>query len=853
MEGPVIRDIFLLRKAPVGAVEPCRLFIVLTVLVLVPTRVFCLQAKPENLVSANFNHKTDGLGFRWDISPQGMVNDGSNDCFDGGLYLRINGNNFNANKPMMTADGSEYVLSAQMSGINVTRRVFVDLKRGGARYIEVLENPGQQKVRLNVEIRTVLGSNCQQTLTSTGAPFAGALGRKDIGLVSLSSSSRPCVLFLLADANSKHVPSVSVDGNRTYTVTYDVEIKPGKTASVVHWVAQRPPGSITPANAADQFGPFYKKGLVKPEIPRDLKRSVLNFRSGSALGDFAEAAPTLQAVLSLAEELAIERGESDVLVLREEASLKGSVQCPGLEIEGPHGALRIDFGDVVLLQGGAGLGRTARLYMRNGEILTGNVRTDKISMTTDAGFEIDLAPETIDLLFTRATPADGRPSPGTIALIQTHYGDRLAVLGNGPAQLDAVTAWGPLTVGLDEVRRLLYVREPQPSHELLLADNSRLRVILRSGHLALKTFRFGEVKMPLHAVSSIVQVKTPAASTDKGREEPEWMAEIRDKLDETITLELADVPLREAIAKLAEEADVEVALDPQLENKTLDRSVSLTVADAKAGGVLKQMIAQDGLAIDFKDGALYITKAAPAAEDAGEVAARDTAAPVGPTKQTLGADWEKEFEAKLDEKVSFEFVQTPLSEVVRFLQNLTGLSMILDPRACEEVGDVSISLKVSDMRLRLALGWILRLANLTYDLRDGAIFISTPEGIAAPAKGEDRGEPEPPPAAAHCLLAGENLVVGSIDLPCLHLVSSVGSVPVETGRIAVLERSEDEGGPGGRPIFTLELSDGTTLTGPLAERILPIRWREAIWKVPARHIISYRSAGAANAEEGGNE
>ena len=37
------------------------------------------------------------------------------------------------------------------------------------------------------------------------------------------------------------------------------------------------------------------------------------------------------------------------------------------------------------------------------------------------------------------------------------------------------------------------------------------------------------------------------------------------------------------------------------------------------------------------------------------------------------------------------------------------------------------------MSLPLALDWIVRLADLDYDLRDGAIFISTPEHIRGQA------------------------------------------------------------------------------------------------------------------------
>jgi Flp pilus assembly secretin CpaC/tetratricopeptide (TPR) repeat protein len=92
-------------------------------------------------------------------------------------------------------------------------------------------------------------------------------------------------------------------------------------------------------------------------------------------------------------------------------------------------------------------------------------------------------------------------------------------------------------------------------------------------------------------------------------------------------------------------------------------------------------------------------------------------------------EWANAIRRKLDRKVSFEFVDTPLSEAVTFLQTLTKVNMILDPRALEANGDTPINLKVTNMTLQLALDWILKLADLDYALRDSALFISTRENL----------------------------------------------------------------------------------------------------------------------------
>jgi len=86
-------------------------------------------------------------------------------------------------------------------------------------------------------------------------------------------------------------------------------------------------------------------------------------------------------------------------------------------------------------------------------------------------------------------------------------------------------------------------------------------------------------------------------------------------------------------------------------------------------------------------------------------------------------EWKKDIRKKLQRKVTFEFVDTPLEEAVTFLRSMTNVTMIVDPKVVQG-GPLPISLRVSDMSLDLALEWLLRLADLDYALKDNAIYIS---------------------------------------------------------------------------------------------------------------------------------
>src|SRR5688500_13295995 len=79
-------------------------------------------AQDEKLVPAKFNPQTDKRGNLWDLTPGGFVTNGTNDCFDNGAALRIDGSQVSFPRPQMTADGAEYVYSARHRALTITRR-----------------------------------------------------------------------------------------------------------------------------------------------------------------------------------------------------------------------------------------------------------------------------------------------------------------------------------------------------------------------------------------------------------------------------------------------------------------------------------------------------------------------------------------------------------------------------------------------------------------------------------------------------------------------------------------------------------------------------------------------------------
>ena len=86
-------------------------------------------------------------------------------------------------------------------------------------------------------------------------------------------------------------------------------------------------------------------------------------------------------------------------------------------------------------------------------------------------------------------------------------------------------------------------------------------------------------------------------------------------------------------------------------------------------------------------------------------------------------EWENRIREGMGKKISFDFVETPLQDVISFMSSLVGVTIVLDTEA---LGDAvpNVTLRVNDMRFESALGWICKLVGLHYGLRDEAVYIS---------------------------------------------------------------------------------------------------------------------------------
>ncbi len=91
---------------------------------------------------------------------------------------------------------------------------------------------------------------------------------------------------------------------------------------------------------------------------------------------------------------------------------------------------------------------------------------------------------------------------------------------------------------------------------------------------------------------------------------------------------------------------------------------------------------------------------------------------------------DRKIEAALLETTKIEFIETPLQDVIEYLEDRHGIQIELDTRALDVVGigsDTPITRDLAGITLQSALRIILRDLELTYIIQDEVLMITTPE------------------------------------------------------------------------------------------------------------------------------
>ncbi|HEX8297090.1 MAG TPA: hypothetical protein VF593_12370 [Chthoniobacteraceae bacterium] len=477
------------------------------------------SAAAPNLVPANFQQQTDSLGFIWDLDSNGSVQNGSN-CFSGAMQVEVNGSSFSAQQPMMTPDGSEYFIDANINNsFAINRRVKLEQKAAFVRYVDTLRNisAAPQTVRLNFRIQ--FNNQMQATIGDSGAPVTNALGAKDSGFAVLRPPGQQgaSALVLVSGRNAKLRPTIQNQRNYQFNLTYNLKLAPGESVSLVHALAQRGLNAAPDAKAlAKLFAPLNSSRLVADVPPRD-RKMIVNFAPGSF-----GSSPSAPVLTSLLEKLNVERGPVDVLAIGADTRLKGTASCARLEIASARGKTVIPLEKIAALIGDR---RETRVLLRDGQTLRGKLTAEGLKFALTTGTTIALDAAALDRLVLRALPGEVPGSAGAWGFVETFEGERLAVKADANVRLRATTAWGVRELALDEVLGCGPTEEDPLGFRVVLKDGSSFVAFLDGDEMTFETSLFGQQKF---APSEIRQIAAtpPKVAVEENLEAPPERAQV---------------------------------------------------------------------------------------------------------------------------------------------------------------------------------------------------------------------------------------------------------------------------------------------------------------------------------------
>ena len=216
----------------------------------------------------------DGKGYRWDFSSQGSVNDGTNDAYDGGMILSVNGSNFSYHSyGRLSKNGREIEIGPwNRNSIRVHRRIYVDPKLGYCRWIDIFENTSGTTQTVPLQYYTNMGGSIRRVYTTCGK---SSLTKKDWGFVtcgSSNSSSRPALVHVFASKGSKIKPVISYTRNSdTFYYRITLKIPAGKTQAICLFEAQR-----RPYQKAEKFLKSFNPNRELGKVPYALRKIIVN-------------------------------------------------------------------------------------------------------------------------------------------------------------------------------------------------------------------------------------------------------------------------------------------------------------------------------------------------------------------------------------------------------------------------------------------------------------------------------------------------------------------------------------------------------------------------------------------------
>ncbi len=480
------------------------------------------DAAPKKLVEIpdSLFQVQDGDGFFWQLTGNGALTSGETQYLQSGMNLLVDNVVFAPTEALVRAPGEgvskiDAVFTETREGLVISRDVWIDTKRSGVRFYDSVKNTGTKPVDVVVGLRTTYPFGWQSLHDTDGNLLSSdpvlRLDPDDSGLTVHFSPSegRHDTLFLTGTDAEGVAPELRASTNsRELTFEYTLSLKAGETASVYHWMMQR--NLQSPASAAEMLTQFSQRNqLINPGVSSLQAVSVVNFPR-SSFPDEAAAPSRLRELLALNElmdQIGWHRRRGDAHWLGQtnqisgELSRKGSLTITGNEF----GERVVSLDQVAAIRGRAGSATKPFLYLRNGEVLTGDLEEAVFEWkvgekTTSLGIDA------IQLLLLGTEVADGSPPAKATHFVKFKSGVILAVDGESSDPVDYSASWGGGQIKLTDLVEMGYASTPNPGFVLRTSGGSVFNAFLPGESGSLKGLDGKAIEFPMVTLDAIWKV-----------------------------------------------------------------------------------------------------------------------------------------------------------------------------------------------------------------------------------------------------------------------------------------------------------------------------------------------------------
>jgi hypothetical protein len=441
--------------------------------------------------TVNFPYQvSDGKGETWIVYQPSTIQMQANfPIYQQAAAITVSGNQPNMQTaPRIDDKTGELIMdNLQVGGFVLTRRILFNTDDGYMRVIDLVKNSTGGDQQLNLQLVSyVFNPQSSQMIPD---PKKGS--QNIAWCAATGAGSNKAALDVYAGPGAKTVFTLdSQQGNNAIQASVNLTVQAGKEVAFAHFHMV-----TTSTEAGVQWVTGMKTGKLFADLPKEIRREIVNFRvSNSLLGD-----------------LEVLRGEAlDVVELRTGDKFNGNLQEPSYKLDTFYGTVEIPNDKVVGIINAGSFRPRQLIVTSDGQIFSGHLQKQTVELELTSGQKTQIPLAQIARVGYRHR-SDEKDDSSDEQTLQPPYvlmtsGERVGVtMPTGP--ITVVTRYGQLELAPEVVSSITFNSEDSGVHTIELSDGSKFNGLATATEFDVKLStgaKDQDVKVPTAALNRII-------------------------------------------------------------------------------------------------------------------------------------------------------------------------------------------------------------------------------------------------------------------------------------------------------------------------------------------------------------